>query len=86
MLFGDDPGKAQVARQRLDVDRVARPRDRAGPERQRIGFGARRRQALEVAHERCDVRQKEMGHQDRLRRTEVCVRRHEAVARRRSLP
>ena len=38
---GDDAREAEVAGQRVDVDGVARARNRAGAERQRIGFVAR---------------------------------------------
>ena len=82
---GDDAREAEVARERVDVDRVARAGDRAGAERQRVGFGARRREALVVAAERRGVRQKEMRDEHRLRRPEVRVRRHQRVARRRGL-
>ena len=37
-----DPGKAEGARDRAHIDRVAGPRDGAGPERQFVGFAQHR--------------------------------------------
>ena len=59
---------------------VARARNGARAERQRVGFGARGRQALVIAPQRRDVRQEEMRDQHRLRRAEVRERRHQRVA------
>ena len=76
----DDSREAQVARERLHVDLVARPGDGARPERERIGFVSRARHPLVIAPQRGHVREEEVRHQDGLRGAEVRERGHERVA------
>ena len=87
MLLATTRREPEVARQRVDVDVVARSGDRAGAERQRVGFGPRAaRKPIVVAPERRHVREKEMRDEHRLRRPEVRERRHQGVVRLAGLP
>ena len=63
--------EAELARRRLAIERVARPRQRAGPERRDVDPDARIGQAAPIALGHLDVRQQVMREQDRLGRLDV---------------
>ncbi len=80
MLLATTREKPRSRGQRLDVDGVAGARNRAGSERQRVGFRRGGRQPIVIAPERRDVREEKMRDEHRLRRPEMRERRHQRVA------
>ena len=65
---GDDAGEAEIAGEQRHVDRVARPGDGAGPERERIGFGPGAREPLVIAPQCRHMREEEVRDEHRLSR------------------
>ena len=75
-----DSGKAEIAGDHLDVDRVTGSCNRPGAQCQRIGFRARPCEALRVASERRNVPQEKMGDEHGLRRPQMREGRHHRLA------
>ena len=80
---GDDAREAEIARERVDVDRVAVPAIAPEPSGSASASSRAPCEALVVAPQRRGVREEEMRDEHRLRRPEVRERRHQRVAGRR---
>ena len=80
MLLATTREKPRRAASARGVDGVARARDRAAAQRERVGFVGRRRQPGVVAPQRGRVRQEEVRDQHGLGAAQVRIRRHQRVA------